>query len=128
MTKAEQITKKINECDVAGKFMPIAKAQLVAVYTEVHLNILNKTPQYKIDEYDPTQELLSKAERLRKADLIERLVVGIERHAYAPEMNKMHFKSGRTHATPRVDNVGEAISYLSGILSDEQIVKYASPR
>lgn len=37
-----------------------------------------------------------------------RLIVGLERHAYAPELNKLHLRGGGTFNVPGVRTIGEA--------------------
>ena len=37
--------------------------------------------------------------------------VGLERHAYAPELNKLHLKNGTTINTPRCTDIDTAIVY-----------------
>lgn len=35
----------------------------------------------------------------------------LERHKYAPELNKLHFKDGSTFNTPHCTTIGEAKAY-----------------
>ena len=35
----------------------------------------------------------------------------LERHRYAPELNKLHFKDGSTFNTPHCTTIGEAKAY-----------------
>ena len=36
---------------------------------------------------------------------------GLERHRYAPELNKLHFKDGSTFKTPHCTTIGEAKAF-----------------
>ena len=38
--------------------------------------------------------------------------LGLERHAYAPELNKLHFADGTHEPTPQCQSIAEAVEYL----------------
>ena len=37
----------------------------------------------------------------------------LERHAYAPEMNKLHMKSGIIHSVPQCTTIEQAVNYVT---------------
>jgi len=39
----------------------------------------------------------------------------LERHAYAPEMNKLHMNSGIIHKAPQCTTIEQAVSYIKNI-------------
>ena len=39
-------------------------------------------------------------------------VYGLERHRYAPEMNKLHMNDGTVHSVPQQTSIAHAIAYL----------------
>tara|TARA_R100000951_G_C2500602_1_gene137286 strand:+ start:270 stop:419 length:150 start_codon:yes stop_codon:yes gene_type:complete len=43
-------------------------------------------------------------------------VKGLERHAYAPEMNKLHLSSGKIYKVPQQTNINDAIRYINSRL------------
>lgn len=58
-----------------------------------------------------------------KRKLILSKVVGLERHKYAPELNELHFKSGKTIRVRYCTTLNEAISTIIDNLSDSEIEK-----
>jgi hypothetical protein len=38
-------------------------------------------------------------------------IQSLERHKYAPELNKLHFKDGSTFNTPHCETIGEAKAF-----------------
>jgi hypothetical protein len=43
-------------------------------------------------------------------------VKGLERHAYAPEMNKLHLVGGKIYRVPQQTNINQAITYVNSRL------------
>ena len=39
-------------------------------------------------------------------------ILGLERHAYAPELNTLHYTDGTTARVPQCQSVAEAVEYL----------------
>ena len=39
----------------------------------------------------------------------------LERHAYAPEMNKLHMHSGVIHKVPQCTTIVDAIAYIKNV-------------
>ena len=39
-------------------------------------------------------------------------VYGLERHRYAPEMNKLHMNDGTVYSVPQQTSIAHAIAYL----------------
>jgi hypothetical protein len=42
-------------------------------------------------------------------------VKGLERHAYAPEMNKLHFVNGDIINVPQMKTIKEALNYIKNL-------------
>ena len=40
-------------------------------------------------------------------------ILGLERHAYAPELNKLHFTDGTTENVPQCTTIKDALAYLN---------------
>jgi hypothetical protein len=128
MNKAIQIaTEKINALKTKNKYELKAKLQMIDYYLMDNVEALGKTDVEKVKAHKWRSEMLTKASRLKKFDLLKAQVVKLERHAYAPEMNCIHFKSGRTFSTPQKTEFDEALLYASYHLSEADISHYSSP-
>ena len=40
-------------------------------------------------------------------------VLGLEQHKYAPELNKLHLKSGKIYRVPQKTTIKEAINFIN---------------
>jgi len=74
--------------------------------------------------YDFQSEMLRGEKRLKRVENIESAVVKLERHAYAPEMNCLHFKNGKTLQAEGFTELKTAIKFAAISLSEEQINDY----
>ena len=43
-------------------------------------------------------------------------IKGLERHAYAPELNKLHLTSGKIYKVPQQTTIKNAINYINSKL------------
>ena len=92
---------KINECIKEKKDFYIERA-----------STLEKITIEQLKNHSFVSETFILSERKEKQSFKARLlksVKGLERHAYAPEMNKLHFNKGRTFSAPQKTSIEEAI-------------------
>lgn len=87
----------------------------------VKVRVLKQIPQSEVNElmYKKALKQLPKvmkqnAIRVKQINLIKKTVKGLERHAYAPEMNTLHFVNGSTFKVPQITTIENAIEkYLN---------------
>jgi hypothetical protein len=112
------IINKINEVSGTDPHILKAKNQRIEYYKTKDLKSVTVE---MINKYDFSNEVLSHSQNILKANLLTKKVYRLERHLYAPEMNKLHLKSGATIATPQKTEIIEAILYCINQFSYEQI-------
>jgi len=95
---------KVNECI----------KEKINFYT-LNIDKLDNISEDKILKHAFISEVLSLSEDKEKKSYIKRLknkVVNLERHLYAPELNKLCFKDGKSVKTPQKTTIEEAINYF----------------
>jgi hypothetical protein len=125
--KLQYILKEIDEAvtisDVLGFSFYISKAKrmLKDEYTQ-RQDELTKVETKFIKSFDFARQVLQRAERLERKALAHKLIntkcLGIEAHAYAPELNKAKFKKNISPETfdiktPQVTSQAGLLNYLS---------------
>lgn len=82
-------------------------------YTEEQWR-LKRISMDDIKAHDFKLEVLKACSYREKIDLIpelKKLVHSLERHAYGPELNKLHLLSGETISTPNKTTIDNAVRY-----------------
>jgi hypothetical protein len=121
-TKIEVIEQKINAVYSKHKFINNAKKIKVEFYGS-NIERLEALPIEKIESYNFAPEVLRLSFELEKLTYIEKNLwdhIKIERHAYAPELNKILIKGSYIKA-PKVDNMEKAIKFLCENWSIERL-------
>lgn len=121
-TKIEVIQQKINAVYSTHKFIENAKKIKVEFYGS-NIERLEALPIEKIESYNFAPEVLNLAFELEKLNYIEKNLwdhIKIERHVYAPELNKILIK-GYYIKAPQVDNMEKAIKFLCENWSIERL-------
>jgi hypothetical protein len=120
--KIEVIEQKINAVYSKHKFIENAKKIKVEFYGS-NIERLEALPIEKIESYNFAPEVLRLSFELEKLTYIEKNLwdhIKIERHAYAPELNKILIKGSYIMA-PQVDNMEKAIKFLCENWSIERL-------
>lgn len=116
----------INSTKVSGKFVEEAKQKLIEHYCVTNKSRLVDVPEDKIKAHDFKWEIKTGAMRLKKQQELKKIVTKLERHAYAPEMNCLHFKSGKTYRLRGQDTMEDALTYASIHMDEREIELYKS--
>ena len=121
-TKIQVIEQKINAVYSNHKFIENAKKIKVEFYGN-NIERLEALPIEKIESYNFAPEVLRLSFELEKLTYIEKNLwdhIKIERHVYAPELNKIFIK-GYYIKAPQVDNMEKAIKFLCENWSIERL-------
>ena len=123
MNRIETIKKelKVNISNVY-KFKE-TKKEVLDFYLS-NIDKINSLKQSTFDNYSFLSEVLQKCERKEKrsfTDKIYKKVIKLERHAYAPEMNKLHFKKDIFIKVPKCTNIESAVLHCIKTLSINQL-------
>ena len=113
MENLKLITQKINSVNWGHKFTKTAKKLRIEYYSEIQDRIEN-LPVDRIEAYDFRLEVLNLSFELEKLDYIKNKLwdlIVIERHAYAPELNKL-FINGLEIKARNVDSMEKAVKFL----------------
>jgi hypothetical protein len=112
-TNFKLIESKINGLNSKHKFFNTAKKLRIEYYSDIQ-DRLENLPLDRIEGFNFNIEVLNLAFELEKLDFIEKKLwklIGIERHAYAPELNKILINGLEINA-PKVDNMEKAVKFL----------------
>jgi len=121
-TKIQVIEQKINAVYSTHKFIENAKKIKVEFYGS-NIERIEALPIEKIESYNFAPEVLRLSFELEKLTYIEKNLwdhIKIERHVYAPELNKIFIK-GYDIKAPQVDNMEKAIKFLCELFSIEDL-------
>jgi len=127
MNKIELTTQLINSTKATKHkaFIEESKQKLIEYYCVTNKNKLESLDIEKIKAHDFTQEILTGALRLKKQVELKKIVTKLEVHRYAPELNCLHFKSGKTYRLKGgIDTMDEAILYASIHMDEKEIELY----
>lgn len=125
MKNFEYIKKEINSIKETGfnkKNLKLAKKDRIDFYNS-NLSKLEVLHIDKLKSHSFVNEVLYKYENLEKEKFIDKLykiVVSLERHEYAPEMNKLHFKSSFI-SVPQQTSIESSIALILKNNSVEQL-------
>ena len=116
MENLQLIQNKINSIKQNTRFIKLAKSKRLEYYTENASKVLNLEFE-TIEKHNFLAEILEAAINIEKLDYFEKhkykLISGLERHAYAPELNKICFRNNTIEiAVPRCNSIDDAIKYI----------------
>jgi len=116
----------INNTKVSGKFVAEAKQKLIEHYCVTNKERLAALDVEVIKAHDFQWEIKTGALRLKKQQELKKIVTKLETHSYAPEMNCLHFKSGKTYRVKGQTKMDDAILYASIHMDEREIELYKS--
>jgi hypothetical protein len=116
MQNLQLIQNKINAITQNARFIKIAKAKRLKYYTENASKVLSLENE-TIEKHDFKAEILEAALKIEKMYYFEKhkykLISGLERHAYAPELNKIYFRNNSIEiAVPKCNTIDDMIKYI----------------
>ncbi|MEN8123335.1 MAG: hypothetical protein ABFS35_23560 [Bacteroidota bacterium] len=121
LKNALRIVENIEAVKLSGKWNVLAKNDLIERYTKNER--VGELSFKQIDEHNFYAEISNKATLMEKEHKIRSHTKGLERHAYAPEMNRLHFLNGKTASTPQQKEIESAVKYLAHSLGRDRINK-----
>jgi hypothetical protein len=121
----ELIKNKINTITESDKFIKKAKIQRLQFYKD-NLTKVNQMQVDKIVDYNFKNEVINHAYNLRKSSLTPKIlkqIIKLELHAYAPEINKLHFTKNRIVKIPQITTIENALTFLINTMNFEQLTE-----
>lgn len=121
----ELIKNKINTITETDKFIKKAKIQRLQFYKD-NLTKVNQMQVDKIVDYNFKNEVINHAYNLRKSSLTQKIlkqIIKLELHAYAPEINKLHFTKNRIVKIPQITTIENALTFLINTMNFEQLTQ-----
>lgn len=125
-TNRDIIERRLEALTPNGKYQEESLNQMKQRYFVDKAADLEFIPTAKVIGYDFQYEMELGEKRLKRIENIESAVVKLERHAYAPEMNCLHFKNGKTFRVNRLTELDESIMFAAISLSEKQIQDFIS--
>jgi hypothetical protein len=116
MENFQLVQTKINSIKENTRFIKLAKSKRLEYYLE-HASLVNDLSPKAIEKYNFKAEILETALNIEKLDYFKKhkykLISGLERHAYAPELNKIYFRNNTIEiAVPKCGTIDDAIKYI----------------
>ena len=116
MENLQLIQNKINSVKQNTRFMQLAKAKRIEYYTENASKVLTLEIE-TIEKHDFKAEILEAAINIEKMYYFEKykykFISGLERHEYAPELNKLYFRNNAIEVkVPKCKTIEDAIKYI----------------
>lgn len=111
--KLNYIKKQLNEAP-RGIYKRNTVIKNLVNYYKNNLDKLELVSEEKIKDFDFVRSVIVQSELAEKESFkskILRILIKLERHIYAPEMNKIHFKNCAV-STPQRTTINEAIDYF----------------
>ena len=105
MNKIEAIKKAIRNVQLNGIVHVQAKEEMEQMYCVDNAHNLDRLSEEAIKKHDWKGEVVSRAKLIQRMNLIKGRFFRLERHAFAPEMNCVHFKNGAKIPTPQIKDV-----------------------
>jgi hypothetical protein len=128
-SNAQLVISMIEAIEADGKYQEESKLKMIEYYTVENLKRLNDLDQSTIEKHDFVKDMLTGASRLIRVERLNDIVVKLETHAYAPEMNCLHFKSGKTwkfNHFNTIDTIEQAVIYAALRMTEEDLEKFES--
>lgn len=115
------VTDAINSVKGKRKLIAESKRKLIEYYTVTNIKKLETISIEKLEKYCFRQEVMTGAMRLQKIIDLKKIIVRLETHKFAPELNCLHFKNGQTFKVKGLTNLDEAILYAAIHLDSSDI-------
>lgn len=126
MENLEYIIHELKQAPSTGIFkVKETKKEMLNFYTK-EKERLEKVPIEEMRKYSFISELLQKCEQKEKASKTKQVlnrVKGLERHEYAPEMNKLVFNNDEVFSVPQIKTIEKAVEVFINKSSLSQIKK-----
>ncbi len=120
MNKLHLVEDKINAVEYKHRLTKKTKKALLNTYFNRREDI-QKLSLEVIEKHDFEAEVKRYVHNLEKVEIINKNVVKLERHAYAPEMNCLHFKSGLQLKVSQETELNSAIVHCAKMYTLETI-------
>jgi hypothetical protein len=117
------VQNRLEALEPIGKYQVESLEAMKKRYFIDKASQLDSVPQSKVLGYDFQYEMELGEKRLKRIENIKNEVVKLERHAYAPEMNCLHFENGNTFKVKGFLKMDEAIMFMAISLSKDEIMK-----
>lgn len=102
----------------------IESKEVVISYYKDKQSLFEKVTIEQVRDHDFSNEVRTKAKNLKRYDILNKNVKGLERHTYAPELNKLHFINGQSISVSGKTTIEEAIKTIeSNPLTIERLTK-----
>jgi hypothetical protein len=116
MENLQLIQIKINSIKENTRFIKLAKDKRLEYYTENASKVLKLEIEI-IEKHNFKAEILEAAIKIERMYYFEKykykLISGLERHAYAPELNKIYFRNNTIQiSVPKCNTIDDAIKYI----------------
>ena len=121
MTNTEIIEERLNSVDPKNKWEEKAVEFWKQFYLKDHAEEVKELPKSKVVGFLARFVVISKAIEFEKQDIIRNKTVKLERHAYAPEMNCLHFENGSKYSTPQMKDIESAVKYVAKCISGMEL-------
>ena len=110
--KLKYIVDKINCTPDDSIFVKKAKEIKIQYYTN-SMKLLNKISEHRIFSYSFQNEIIKYSEKIQKVEIINKIIqskkIMLERHRYAPELNKTYVNKRLIHS-PHVIEIDKKIT------------------
>jgi hypothetical protein len=123
--KLQFISKSISSVPGNAKHILKAKKERLQYYNENIERLINVSEE-QLKNHNFTNEVLNASQMILKRNLLPKLlkkVYRLERHAYAPEMNKLHFKNNEFVKVPQRKTIEDALTCVINTMSLDHLIK-----
>lgn len=123
--KLEFITKSINSIPGTAKHIATAKKERIQYYSD-NIDRLINVSEEQLTKHNFQIEVLNASQMILKRNLLPKLlkkVYRLERHQYAPEMNKLHFTNNEFVKVPQRKTIEDALTCVINTMSLEHLQK-----
>ena len=103
-TKLKLVIEKINGLKLRSAIHGKAKTDAIKMYSENETE-LEKLTIEQIQNHDWKGEIVSRGKLIQRMNYLTDRFHSLERHAFAPELNTMHFRNGKVIKTPQITEV-----------------------
>jgi hypothetical protein len=123
-TKFEIVKSKFELFKPCNKYQKKAKKDRLDFYTK-NLDRINSTDIERIEKHDFRLEAIELALKFERLDYFYKNIfihiAGLEKHSYAPELNKLAFNNGNFFHVPRIFTIVEAVTFVINTTTIEQL-------
>lgn len=123
--KLQFITKAINSVPGVAKHIAAAKKERIKYYSD-NIDRLINVSEEQLTKHNFSVEVLNASQMILKRNLLPKLlkkVYRLERHQYAPELNKLHFTNNEFVKVPQRKTIEDALTCVVNTMSLEHLQK-----